>query len=483
MKERPKTLRLRWVGLGLLLIQLGWVVAIPPFAAMDEWDHAYRAAAVAHGQVVAPPSEATRGTGAYVHVPSDIVRAARSECERLHYGGQDECVGTVDGEFSEVASGAGRYPPAFYALVGWPSIFLDGVAALYAMRLAGLLLCWGLVMAALQSLGRWASPLTGLSVCFALTPTVIYASAAVAPNGLEMVSGLAFWASLASIAHDRERRALDGQTVTLALVSGSLLLSLRSLGPLWAALILAIALVAWPGLRPRLTGFLRTGRGVAASLWAVAVGVGSIWWIQTQGALEVGRSDAGAVDLARRFQLGLRESVVWTFQYMGAFPYRNNPAPPAVYACLLTVIIVLGVVAFRRAASRERWALAATMAVAYGVPFAITVATVERYGTAWQGRYTLPFLFGTLVVCGVILSRTVTSPKPWLLYGAVVLVTTAHAISVVNTQHLEVQMLERTSTPLWTLHTNPAVLTLLAVVGSVALLVPFVRTASRRNSR
>jgi len=76
-------IRLRWVGLGLFLLQAAWVVAMPPFAAMDEWDHAYRAAAVAHGQLAATPTDATTGTGAFVRVPTDIVEAAQHECRRL----------------------------------------------------------------------------------------------------------------------------------------------------------------------------------------------------------------------------------------------------------------------------------------------------------------------------------------------------------------------------------------------------------------
>ena len=37
-----------------------------------------------------------------------------------------------------------------------------------------------------------------------------------------------------------------------------------------------------------------------------------------------------------RLQVSLRETVVWTFQFMGAFPYRNNPSRPVVYLFLLS---------------------------------------------------------------------------------------------------------------------------------------------------
>ena len=478
--DRPR-IRWRWVGLGLLLLQLGWLAALPPFGAMDEWDHAYRASAVAHGQWVAPPTEATRGTGAFVSVPTDIVRAAQDECERLLYAGPDECVGTTENGRTEVASGAGRYPPLFYAVVGSPSLLLDGVDALYGMRLVGLLLCWGLLLASLRSLARWASPLVGLTLCLGLTPSVFYAGAAVAPNGLEMVSGVALWTALATIAHDRQDQALDRLTVMLAVVSCSLLLSLRSLGPLWAALILALALVAWPTLWSRLLRLARSRLGVAALSWLVAVSIGSLWWIRTQGSLEVGTSDAGTVELARRLQLSLRETVVWTFQFMGAFPYRNNPSRPLVYLFLLVVITTVLVVAIRRGTRRERWALTLTIVLSYAVPFAISVATIERFGTAWQGRYALPFLLGTLVIGGVVLGRRITAPRPWVLCLGAALIAAAHTIATVHVLELERSLFERTSTPPWPLDVHPALLGTVVVCGSVLVSVPFVTTALNRS--
>ena len=474
-----RRVRLRWAGLGLLLLQLGWVLALPPFAGMDEWDHAYRASAVAHGEWVAPPSVATRGTGAFVTVPTDIVRAAESECERLDYAGADECVGTTEGSFTQVASGAGRYPPLYYALVGWPSLFLDGAAALYGMRLAGLLLCWVLLMASFASLRRWARPLAGYVVCLGLTPTVLYASAVVAPNGLEMVSGLALWTALGAIAHDDRSVGGDRMAVMLAVASGSLLLSLRSLGPLWAALILALALLAWPALWTRIVDLARTRLGAGALLWLVAVGIAGVGWIQTQGSLEVGQPQLSPMTLADRVEFALRDTVVWTFQFMAAFPYRNQPAHAVVYACLIAVITTLLVLALRRATRRERWSLVLTVSACYVIPFAITVATIQHYGTAWQGRYTLPLLLGALVVGGLVLSRRVLSPPWWALWGAAILVAIAHTVSATGVLRIEHAAYRATSTPSWALDIHPAVLAVVVLGGSVAFTVPFIRSASQ----
>ena len=127
---------------GVALIQASWILVVPPFRGIDEWDHAYRATAVAHGEWHADPTKATRDTGAFVRVPDDIVAASRPECERLPYTDAKDCVGTSNGDgTTSVASGAGRYNPVFYAIIGYASLPFEGGSALYAMRAAAALLC------------------------------------------------------------------------------------------------------------------------------------------------------------------------------------------------------------------------------------------------------------------------------------------------------------------------------------------------------
>ena len=53
----------RFVGgivLGLAILQALWILTVPPFRASDEFDHAYRAAAVARGQWQADRSRRER---------------------------------------------------------------------------------------------------------------------------------------------------------------------------------------------------------------------------------------------------------------------------------------------------------------------------------------------------------------------------------------------------------------------------------------
>src|SRR4051794_39105891 len=106
----------------MLVVQIAWILAVPAFRGSDEFDHTYRAAAVARGQWIATPSNATRGTGAFVTVPRDIVEAASAECHRLPYTKPVDCVPRGKGRMVQIASGAGRYNPVFYFLVGAPAL-------------------------------------------------------------------------------------------------------------------------------------------------------------------------------------------------------------------------------------------------------------------------------------------------------------------------------------------------------------------------
>src|SRR3712207_2367380 len=131
-----------WVFLGALLLQVAWILAVPPFRGVDEFDHAYRAGSVAGGEWVSLGTEAAQGRGDLVRVPAGIVRDAGPVCSSYGYTGPDNCspVARLDGDEVTVASAAARYNPLFYWVVGTPARPFDGVTALYVMRLTASLL-------------------------------------------------------------------------------------------------------------------------------------------------------------------------------------------------------------------------------------------------------------------------------------------------------------------------------------------------------
>jgi hypothetical protein len=473
--DARRPFRVRWVVLGLLLIELGWVLAVPPFRGVDEWDHAYRASAVAHGQWVAPPTEATRGTGAIVHAEPDIVEAAQPECQRLDYTGDAECVGTRVGDHVEIASGAGRYHPLFYAVVGSPTLVLDGVASLYGMRLVALALCLLLLGVALRVLRVWAEPLVGVAVVCGLTPMVLYSTSIVAANGLEMVSGLVLWAALGAMAHHDEPFA--ARFVVPAVVATSLLVTLRSLGPLWALLIVVSALVAWPDLLGRLWSFVRTRAGLVSVAILGLVSAGSLAWIFVQSSLVIGRDGSGdPTPLLEKFGVVALRIPQWILQWIGAFPYRAQPAPPVVYVIFLLLLGWLLAVALRHGDRRLRLAVFLVLALSILIPFVITVLTLDDFGTSWQGRYALPYLIGAALLCGAPLAARLTDRgRPVFLGGLVLLLAVGHAASVAGVLMRERRDSPQSGTDAW-LAPPTVLLVLLVVVGVVVAVVPLARS-------
>jgi hypothetical protein len=474
--DTRRPFRVRWVVLGLLLIELGWVLAVPPFRGVDEWDHAYRASAVAHGQWVAPPTAATRGTGAIVDAEPDIVEAAQPECQRLDYTGDAECVGTRVGDHVEIASGAGRYHPLFYAVVGSPTLVLDGVASLYAMRLVALALCLLMLGIALRVLWAWADPMVSVAVVCGLTPMVLYSTSILAANGLEMVSGLVLWAALGAMAHHDEPFA--ARFVVPAVVATSLLVTLRSLGPLWAFLIVATAVVAWPALLRRLWGFVRTRAGVVSVAILAAVSIGSLAWIRAMDPLVIGRVESGdPTPLVEKLGVVALRIPQWILQWIGAFPYRAQPAPPVVYVLLLLLLGWLLAVALRRGDRRLRLAVVAVVTLCVLIPFVITVMTLDEFGTSWQGRYVLPYLLGLALLVGAPLATRLTDRGRRLFFAVLVpVLAVAHAASVAGVLLRERRDSPQSGTDAWGLAPPTALLVLLVVAGVAVAVIPLARS-------
>lgn len=424
--------------LAFVLTQLAWVLAVPPFRAIDEFDHAYRAAAVAGGQFLPSDTPVAQGRGDYVEVPRSIVEAANPVCTTYKYVGPDNCnpvTDTGDG-YVRVASAAARYNPAFYWVVGKPAQLLEGTANVYALRLLASALCAGLFWVAAFSLAlafRTAWPLLGLAV--AVTPVYVYSTSVGAPNGVEMTAGLALWCSLLAMRSDRLGQRGESFLLAAATGAAAVVAVPRLLGPGWMVLIVAAAafLLGRDRLRETLaTHRLLLLRGSAVVLAAV---VSAVVWARV----------ATPNSLAREEDLGLGNPVGgalgqvpgWILQSIAAFPTRNEAAPTAVYAAgALAILVLLGAAGW--GTSRRWWALlGGLVAVWLGVQLTIVVATYSQLGDVWQGRYALPFAVGIPVAMAALRETTTArAPHRLLAPGLLGLVLLAHTVSVANV-HLD----------------------------------------------
>ena len=435
--RRVSVTNVRLMAAGLLLLQLVWVFAVPPFRSTDEFDHAYRAASVARGEWMPDSTNATRGTGAFVTVPDDIVAAARPECSRLPYTFDNDCIGTRSTDGTVVSSGAGRYHPVFYALIGTAALPFDGATALYAMRLANVLLCWIALAAALAALRTWATgawPFVGFAlVC---SPMVIFNASVAAPNGFEMAASVSLWAALLGIARDPAHRHRG--LMTLAVLSSVVVVTLRSLGPLWVLLIVvavcAVIPHPWTVLK---TLAARRDVRLGAAVVALATAA-SLAWILSAASLVIGTlkvpdfvREAGPVVMYTRSML------LWVLQSIGAFPYRDTAAPPLVYVAYLVPVVWLIVGAFRRGRAKHRIVLASLVTLSLAIPLTITIATIDRHGLSWNGGYTIPFSMGIFLVSGVVLNDRSQGVRNRAAAPLFVAYATAHVVALWGVLHKE----------------------------------------------
>ena len=459
-----------WMVAGFALLQLAWALCIPPFAGIDEFDHSYRAAAVARGQWIAEPSNATRGTGAVMNVPPGLVDAAAAECWQLPYTGPEDCSprGTAPDGLVQVSSGAGRYHPLFYATIGTPAIPFDGAAQLYAMRLMTASICTGLFLLALVSTRKWArGRWPFVAILLSATPVAVYSSTVAAPNGVEILAGIALWCSLLGLV-DRSHASGSRRFLIWASVASAVpLVTVRSLGPVWCALIVLSVLMTAEN-RPALLRSLARMRSVWLAAGAVlATTLASTAWILGMRSFVVGRESVEDVSMLAVAADKLWQLPLWVFQSVAAFPLRNQAAPTIVYAGWLILggcLVALGV---RNGTSRGRCALAFVAGAALLLPYAVTVATFSEYGTAWQGRYGLPFSVGIVLLGGYFVDHRFGDRRihARVSVPAGVLFVLSHVVGIVNTLMIERATSPQAGEASWPMP-HPVALTVLACVAA-----------------
>jgi len=416
-----------FVLLGCLLIQAAWILTLPPFRGTDEFDHAYRAAAVADGEWV-PKDHST------VTVPEALVTAAHPVCASYEYTTAANCSPIrrkSDGRV-EVLSRAANYNPVYYWLVGSAGRPFDGTASLYAMRVASSLLCSFFITLACWVTSLWArTRWPVVSVLVAMTPIVLFSIAIVAPNGLEMSAALSLWMALLGLCTQRGREKHGPFLLRVAATAAVVVATLRSLGPLWILMTTVVA-VSILG-RASLSGLVRRHRtAVAGSVFVVVMAAATAGaWTRTMGTQTLTPFDMGDID---PLSSTLEQIPLWFLQGVAAFPRRSDPAPLAVYVLVgLTVLAMLSA-GLRAGTRRTRIVTTGTIGVAVALPTLFTYLTIDYSGPIWQGRYGLPFHMGVTLLAGFALdrSRRARAPGSSLTALLCMILTIANAVALVH---------------------------------------------------
>lgn len=434
--------------LAVLIAEAAWIIAVPPFRGSDEVDHVYRAAGVARGQLHLSQG-APHGRGLLVWVPTDIVTAAQKQCTALSYVGHDNCHAVeTSGDRSLVATAAGGYDPFFYLVVGTLAKPFHGAAADYAMRVATALICAvllaiGVGTMTFAGIGRW----TSLGVLAALTPEVLFSGTIPSSNGVEMAIAFIVWAALLAAVRTDDDPRTQRFLLVVAGIAVFPLTFMRLLGPMWVVLIVA-AVVATIGSRHAWT-IVRSHRRVVATFVITTV-VGVCWWATWQ----VIASHASGVqpDPDTKKWILAFNLPAYTMQMVGAFPFRDEPAPLGVYPLAFCVIGLLVVGAWRRGATaRVRRAVFWIAVASLLVPVVLSLVFMPSAGAIWQGRYEIPFVIGFLPLCGLILDDAAFAPAetPRLIGLSAVFLAAVHVACVYHVEQLELTRPESYTDPAW----------------------------------
>lgn len=393
-----------------LLLQVAWILALPGFRGSDEFDHVYKADAVAHGQLM-DAGPAANGRGGMLTVRREIVEASAATCNFYAYTRPDNCriVEALDDGKGTVASAASLYNPVYYLVVGTLSKPFNGNAFVIALRCWSALFCALLIAWAAVITARWAQtawPMAALLVT--TTPVLIYSTAVGAPNGVGYAAAVVLWAALLSIVNNGP---LPWTALTLAAI---LVMLTHTTGVLWVFVTTVVALTLLP-----LRAWLEVGRrhrlawGLATStvfLGAVACMAYVILAAPNARGREVSDGSPAAV-----FTIAdaLSAQVTWILQTVAAFPVRNEQTHSFIYVLWLSAFMTLLVLGLRESSRRIRRALALAFAAWVAVPLAFTAWSFDTDGVAWQGRYALPIAVGIAAMLGMALDRSrLRLPRP-----------------------------------------------------------------------
>lgn len=398
-------------GAGFIALQLGWLLSLAPGYGIDEFDHAYKASSVAEGHwkpsSQRPPTGKVRGE--LIPVRADLVPAVAKACTTRPYTAPYDCKPfrtLADGEVL-VGSGASRYNPTFYAVVGTAAKPFHGTANLIAMRVVTALLAGALFMLVVWLAVAGARTVWPLAtVLLAALPTTVYSTAIASPNGIEMIAGLGVWVAATSVLDGSLPGRAPGLRTTAYGALGLcavVMANTHTLGVLWLGLILVV-LAALHGPRATVRSLLPRARTEYAVLAATVVGVGfELAWMLLSRV-----NDPSAVTTTfddSPWPSVVTGLVLWPLQVIGVFPMRNEAAPLGVYALVLALVVWFVATALRRSGVRTRTGatLAVLVTISFAVPAVLTVLTYHSIGAAWQGRYEYPFAVGALVLLGRVL--------------------------------------------------------------------------------
>lgn len=403
--DRPLLKRTWWTAfIGFFLLCAAWALAAPYDASPDEAQHIIRAAGVARGEFAPKPEAAGGGTGAFQHVPASLVR---DNCWAFHSDKSAACAKAPGGDahVEKVPTRAGRYNPVFYAAVGWPLALWPNWLGVTLARLISAGLVSALLASAAHSMVAWTRHrVAAAGVLAAVTPITAHLAGSVNPNGIEIAAGVALIAALIPTMLEPEQPLRRAAMVQIG-IAGSVLMTVRALGPLWCAAIIGIMLV--PVTRERLRALLR----FRPTWWAAAAlfvtgAAGALWTVVMKA------SEMAPVNVPPQLTTaqGLRQEVIvrwpgYMTEMIGVPSWLDTWLPGSAYTFWYLVLGVLIISALAFGRWSDRWRLFLFFIVPFGVISLSDAIGAPKYGFGGQGRYLLPVAVGVPLLAAYVIGR------------------------------------------------------------------------------
>lgn len=422
----------------LSLLSIAWAFATPLMGVPDEPSHTIRAAAVAGGQPLGDTRQGATFTYPLVMVPEYIVEATRLGCFAGNAAQTADCQVPVSEDDDPVvaSSSASSNSPIYYAVVGLPTLLLDGTPALYAMRvvsalLTSLLLTIMFVALHKQSTTWWpvAAGIVGI------TPMALFLSGAINPNAAEMAGAGAVLATVSLML----RRSLSTTQLwgygALAVMSSFILTGGRTIGLLWLAVIAVVLLISTPWHRVlsllRKPPVIATAAGIAAAALAVI-----LWFRFSVTPIDpTGMTEGRAPGIPTVILITLEATFDnWT-AWIGQFGWLDYTAPSGVQAIWHAAILGILVAAVVYGRGRARVALVVLATISVLVPPLVQASLFDEVGWLWQGRYGIALYLSTLLLAGITLDDGVPNSRSWVARRAIrtgsILLAAAHIVTFV----------------------------------------------------
>ncbi|MGC4760393.1 DUF2142 domain-containing protein [Micromonospora trifolii] len=384
---------------GFLLTIGAWSVAAPYDGTPDEREHIIRAAGVAAGEIAPPPAAAKKGSGAFQDVPAGLVR---EQCWQFKPAVSAACAVPPGSDDTPVraGTGAGRYHPVYYALVGWPLDLWPGWSGVLLARFISAGIAAALLASAFVVAVNWSRRrlmVAGLLV--AVTPMAAQMASAVNPNGVEIAAGVAFFAATIPLFLDRRPKPHHGLLI-LAGISGLLLAMLRQTGPLWLAAAFVAFAFPW-----RQSNVGRLVREKAVWWWVGGIAVAAltaVGWGVVMKSSDLGKYGGHVYTYG---QAALAEADRWRSyldQMVGVTSWLDTRMPAPIYLTWQFVAATLLIGAFVFGRLVDRWRLLVLVVAGTVVPSVMQVALVKQTGFVTQGRYMLPMLGGAMLFAAYV---------------------------------------------------------------------------------